>query len=333
MDSSVKLATGAKLPLLGLGTWQSTDPTQLKAALKAALDVGYRLIDTAQVYGNEAIIGEVLQEYFNTGKLKREDVFITTKLPFYVCKPEDVEKCFERQLRDLQVDYVDLYLFHCPCMTENVIDEKTGKFTAKTRDGSFATVIFSELDHLITWKAMEKLFKEGKAKALGLSNFNEEQIKRIIDNAEVKPHNVQVECHIYWPQHELFDFCKKHNITFTAYSPIGSPGRKECDPGYKWPEGEPLKDSLVVELANKYNKTPAQILIRHLVQRGISTIPKSTKPERVRENCNIFDFKLTDEEMHKLNNLPTRIRLCPFQWFFNHPFFPFKDVDTSKGRN
>lgn len=324
---SVKLATGAELPLFGLGTWQSTDPTALTEALKVALDIGYRLIDTAYIYGNEAVIGKVLKEYFTSGKLKREDVFITTKLPFYSHAPDDVENMINGQLKDLQLDYVDLYLIHCPLPFKRQPGGTHGNYQPVIENEEMVPDL---IDHLDTWRAMEKVFKSGKAKAIGLSNFNEEQIQNIIDHATVKPHNLQVEAHIYWPQNELFEFCKKNNITFTAYAPLGSPGRKAFNPDMTWPDAEPLKEPIVLELAKKYNKTPAQILLRQLVQRGMSAIPKSTNPDRVRENFNIFDFKLTDEDFNRLCNIKNHTRLCLFDFAKHHPFFPFKDVDVSK---
>lgn len=324
---TVKLATGAELPLLGLGTWLATDPAALTEAVKAALDVGYRLIDTAYVYGNEAVIGKVLKEYFSAGKLKREDIFITTKLPLLAHSPDEVEGMIDGQLKDLQLEYVDLYLIHCPMPFKHKEGNTHGNYQAVIENGEMVPDL---IDHMDTWRAMEKVFKSGKAKAIGLSNFSQEQIQNILDHATIKPHNLQVEAHIYWPQNELFEFCKKNNITFTAYSPIGSPGRRAFRPDGNWPEGEPMKDPVVLELAKKYNKTPAQILLRHMVQRGISAIPKSTNPGRVRENFNIFDFKLTDDEFNRLCNVETRVRLIIFDVCMNHPWFPFKDVDRSK---
>lgn len=323
---SVTLATGAKLPLFGLGTWLSTDPAALTEALRVALDAGYRLIDTAYVYGNEEVIGRVLHEYFSKGKLKREEVFITTKLPFYAHEPADVEKVFHQQLKSLQLDYVDLYLIHTPCCCKKKADSEEGKFEAEIINGELVPV---EIDHAETWKALEKLYKEGKAKAIGLSNFNEEQIENILNRASVQPHNLQVEAYIYWPQHELYEFCKKNGITFTAYAPIGSPGRKVFNPTATWPEAEPMKDPLVIDLSKKYKKTPAQILLRHMVQRGISTIPKSTNPDRIRENINIFDFKLSVDEVEQLNSVKQRVRLFVTDFFAKHPYYPFKDVDKS----
>uniref|UniRef100_A0A915CCI3 NADP-dependent oxidoreductase domain-containing protein n=1 Tax=Parascaris univalens TaxID=6257 RepID=A0A915CCI3_PARUN len=324
---SIKLATGADFPLFGLGTWLSSDPKSLTDALRAALDAGYRLIDTAYVYGNEAVIGNVLQEYFTAGKLKRSDIFITSKLPYLVHSPNEIEAMLSGQLKDLQTDYLDLYLIHVPCPCKHLPGNKHGDYHPLIENNQLVPDL---TDHLETWKVLEKLHKEGKVKAIGVSNFNEEQIQRILDNATVKPHNLQVEAHLYWPQNELYEFCKKNNITMTAYGTLGSPGRKAFRPDGTWPEGEPLKDPVVLELAKKYNKTPAQILLRQMVQRGISTIPKSTNVDRVRENFNIFDFELSDDEMSSLSNVKTRVRLFVFDFFAKHPFYPFKDVDKSK---
>ncbi|VDM25466.1 unnamed protein product [Toxocara canis] len=324
---SIKLATGADLPLFGLGTWlriekrlilQSTDPDALTAALRTALDVGYRLIDTAYVYGNEAIIGKVLQEYFTSGKLKRSDLFITSKLPFYAHSPNEIEPMLNGQLKDLQLDYLDLYLIHVPCPCKSEEGSKHGYYHALIENGH---LVPDTIDHLETWRVLEKLYKEGKVKAIGVSNFNQEQIQNILDHATVKPHNLQVEMHLYWPQNELYEFCKKNNITMTAYGPLGSPGRRTFNPDGNWPEAEPMKDPLVLELASKYRKTPAQILLRYMVQRCVSTIPKSTNVDRVRENFNIFDFNLSNDEMNRLSNVETRIRLFVFDMFVFLSFF------------
>ncbi|VDM21169.1 unnamed protein product [Wuchereria bancrofti] len=285
---TVKLATGADLPLFGLGTWQSTDPAALTTALKTALDAGYPLIDTAYVYRNEAIIGKVLHEYFTSGKLKRKDIFITTKH-----RPNDTPDNYQLLLKD-------------------------------------GMVVPDLVDHMETWKVLENLYNKGILKAIGLSNFNVEQTQRVLDNATVKPHNIQVEAHLYWPQKELHELCKKNNITMTSYSTLGSPGRTAFNPDFNWPIGEPMKDPLVLQLADKYKKSSAQILLRHMTQRGISTIPKSINPDRILKNFDIFDFKLTKEEIKQLDDVKTRVRLFLFDLLFDHPWYPFKDVDVSK---
>ncbi|VDN44496.1 unnamed protein product, partial [Gongylonema pulchrum] len=142
-----------------------------------------------------------------------------------------------------------------------------------------------------------------------MSNFNENQIERVYRCAEIKPHNLQIEIHAYMQQAKLCDYCKANNITVTAYAPIGSPGRKAFNPNGYWPEGEPLKDPVISEIAKRHNKTPAQVLLRNLIQRGISVIPKSINAEHIQENINIFDFKLTDDEMKQIEQINRDIRL------------------------
>ncbi|KHN87624.1 Alcohol dehydrogenase [NADP(+)] [Toxocara canis] len=317
------LPTGAKLPLLGLGTWLAKDEEQLHTAIKAAIDAGYRLFDTAFLYETEAGVGNALNDCIQSGKVKREELFITTKLPFTAHSPSDVEKVVAQQLRTLKVDYIDLYLIHCPCATKH----KTGSFAPLVENGSFAV---DNVDLLDTWRALEELCKQGKLKAIGLSNFNEEQIQRIYDHAEIKPHNLQVEAHLYFPQKELQEFCKLRNITMTAYAPLGSPGRKVFRPNGFWPEGEPLKDPVVSVIASKHKKTPAQILLKFLVQRGISAVPKSTNLEHIRENVDIFDFLLDSDDFIKLDRIEHRVRLFIFDYFGHHPCYPMKDQDTTK---
>ncbi|CAJ0589767.1 unnamed protein product [Cylicocyclus nassatus] len=323
MDGTIKLSSGGSMPILGLGTWLSENEEELTTALKAALDGGYRLIDTAFIYHNEAVIGKVLQEYFKNGKLKRSDIFITTKLPFTAHAPEDVARCFQMQLDALQLDYVDLYLIHCPVPVERKKDSFEIAFVDDMQ-------VYSTVDHLDTWRAMEKLYDAGKAKALGLSNFNAKQIQRIYDNVRIKPANLQVECHLYWPQNELYEFCKAHNISFTAYAPLGSRAHKNWNPNLKWGECDPLTDPTVKELAEKHHKTPAQILLRFLIERGMAVIPKSVKPKRVKENSDVFDFSLSEEEMQKLTSIKIRTRIFVWDLAIGHPFYPFDDVDQSQ---
>ncbi|UMM32455.1 hypothetical protein L5515_006239 [Caenorhabditis briggsae] len=323
----VPLNTGAQLPLFGLGTWQVKDETELTVALRAALDAGYRLIDTAHLYQNEHIIGNVLHEYISSGKIKREELFITSKLPFVAHAPEDVADCVDSQLKALQLDYIDLYLIHCPCPFKH----QDGSLLPLLQDGK---LVFDEVtSHMDTWKELEKLYNAKKLRALGVSNFSAKQLQELYDQATVKPSNIQVECHIYWPQESLRALCKKLGVTFTAYAPLGSPGRKAARPDGVWPEGDPLLEPVVQQLAAKYHKTAAQILIRHLTQHGISAIPKSISPDRIVENISTFDFHLSDEDMHALDTVPTRTRLFLFDFAVGHPLFPHDDVDTATPRS
>lgn len=227
------------------------------------------------------------------------------------------------RLEALKLDYIDLYLIHCPCPFQR----KSDSFIPTIVDGAFVPTM---TEHIETWRALEKLHSEGKLKALGLSNFNADQVELLYAQALIKPANLQVECHIYWPQFELHELCKKLNISLTAYAPLGSPGRKAAHPDGVWPEGDPMTEPIVKEIAHKRGKTAAQILLRHLTQRGISAIPKSISPDRVIENISIFNFKLTPEEMTSLDTVKTRIRLFVLDFAVGHPYFPLDDVDQSK---
>ncbi|VDK46832.1 unnamed protein product [Anisakis simplex] len=319
----VTLPTGAKLPLLGLGTWLSKDENALYKAIETAIDSGYRLFDTAFLYGTERGVGNALSAMISQGKITREQLFIETKLPFTAHSPPNVEKVVQQQLKALKTDYIDLYLIHCPC----AVKPKNDQFAPLVENGRFAV---DDVDHLETWRALESLYKKGILKAIGLSNFNKEQIERIYEKAEIKPHNLQIEAHLYFPQKELRQYCRSRNIAVTAYAPLGSPGRKDFRPDGFWPEGEPLKDPTVQVVAEKHKKTPAQILLRFLVENGFCVIPKSTNPEHIRENINIFDFKLDDEDRIKLDAVSRRVRLFIFDYFGHHPCYPMKDQDPSK---
>ncbi|KAI1720524.1 aldo/keto reductase family domain-containing protein [Ditylenchus destructor] len=310
---SIALSNGVKLPLFGLGTWLANDASQLKVALRAALDAGYRYIDTAALYKNEDVIGEVLQEYYNAGKFKREDVFITTKLPFY--GHSHVDQFLKKSLENLKTDYIDLYLVHTPLPTKVKADLSQPEADA---EGKFVPELVPLID---TWRAVEKQYKSGTVKAIGVSNFNEKQLQELYNQAEIKPQNLQVECHILFPQNELVALCKKLNISVTSYGTLGSPGSIAIRAG---PDGNLFSHPLVVELAKKHNKTPAQILLRQMVQRGISTIPKSTNPGRVKENIDVFDFKISDEYMKRFDEIKERLRLYPFGFARHHPWYPFE---------
>jgi len=316
---SVKMLNGKELPLLGLGTWQATDEAQLEAAMRTALDIGYRYFDTAVLYQNEHIIGKIIEEYIKAGKLKREDVFITSKLPLF--GHDNVEKHIDGSLERLRTDYIDLYLIHCPAPMK-----------AATREELFSGKAEPLLiPHIDTWRVFEKYYNEGKLKAIGVSNFNEEQIQDLYNKATVKPMNNQVECHILHPQNHLFEFCKKLGVTLTAYAPIGSPGRPVAVKEGIKPEEDPMAHPITQKLAKKYNKTPAQILIRQMMQRGISTIPKSTNENRLKENFNVLDFTLTQEEMDEFNTIKEDKQLFLFDFIKDHPFHPWKDALRKRG--
>ncbi|TKR59575.1 hypothetical protein L596_029227 [Steinernema carpocapsae] len=268
---TVKLLTGAEMPLLGLGTWQSTSE-QMQKAMRMALDAGYRLFDTAKIYRNEEDIGVVLNEYLKEGKVKREELFITTKLWCTHNQPEKVEEQCRESLKKLQLNYVDLYLIHAPVsFSEDMVQ-------------------LPEIRVEDSWKGMEGVFEKGLAKAIGVSNFNISQIERVLKIAKVPIHNLQVEAYLNFPQFELQEVCNKHNISLTAYGPLGSPGRLNFT-GVGWATGpDPLEDERVKKLAAKYGKTPAQILLRLCVIWWSATSARFLRVQMKKDSRRISTF-------------------------------------------
>ena len=247
----------------------------------------------------------------------RSEIFITSKLWNTKHHPEDVEAACRKTLTDLGVDYLDLYLIHWPVAFQRGEDG-----FPKNEDDTIK--YDTEIHPTTTWLAMEKLVEKGLTKSIGLSNFNSEQIADVLAKGSVKPVTNQVECHPYLGQAKLLDFCKERGITITAYSPLGSPDRPWAQPG------EPLllDDPKVKAIASKHSKSPAQVLIRWQVQRGVIVIPKSVTPARIEENANIFDFQLSAEEMKEIESFDCNGRLIVPMVDGKprdaaHPHFPF----------
>lgn len=317
---NVLLSSGYKMPALGLGMFLTTNTSEVDETLSAAIDADYRHIDTALSYRNESFIGEALQRLFREGKVKREEIFITTKLPPNGLRPEAVPEFFRKSLTDLQLSYVDLYLMHYPAAVKRT-DDMYAVFP--TKDGVLQ--LDTDVDIVNTWRALEKLVDEGLAKSIGLSNCNSKQIQRIYDAARIKPSVLQVECHAYLPQYELQEFCKNLGIAMTAYSPIGAPGQQAFSSGS--PEVRLLDDERLKPICQKHGKSPAQVLLRYLVQRGIIVIPKSSNSKRLAENIQIFDFELTEEDMQTLKSMAKNQRYFSFTSYkgmTEHPEYPFK---------
>uniref|UniRef100_A0A5S6QFJ0 Aldo_ket_red domain-containing protein n=1 Tax=Trichuris muris TaxID=70415 RepID=A0A5S6QFJ0_TRIMR len=319
----VVLHNGVHMPLVGYGTWAITDEL-VHECLPVALDAGYRMIDTATFYYNEKGIGEVLQQWISSGKLKRGDLFVVTKLPAYAHRRGDVAKSLQESLKKLQLDYVDLFLVHSS-MAMQKLAGPDGKTTVLTSDFK---VVPDDVDHLETWTAMEDLLDSGLARAIGISNFNLQQTKRILDNCSVKPHNMQAECHIYCPEFELHDFCQRNGMSFTAYGVLGSRGRRDnkiTSMGIDF-DKEPavLEEPVVKSVAAKYGKSPAQVVLKWVLHRNIAVIPKSANADRIRGNIQLFDFSLNQEDIDLLNKVKARQRYFFFPWALDHPQYPFE---------
>ncbi|KAE9546718.1 hypothetical protein FO519_010070, partial [Halicephalobus sp. NKZ332] len=218
-------------------------------------------------------------------------------------------------LKKLKTDYIDLYLIHNPMGFMKTEGEDSIKIDEEGTWIPDLTVHFIE-----TWKVLEDYYRAGKLKSIGVSNFNINQIRELWESASVKPQNLQVECHIYLPQEELLHYCKELGIVLTSYGSLGSPKRSGMVG-----RGIPLINPLVKELAGKYNKTAGQILLRQLIQRGICVIPKSSNEARIKENIEIFDFELSQEEMGRFGEIKERRRLFKFLETVHHPLFPWRD--------
>ncbi|KAH8388449.1 hypothetical protein KR093_006568 [Drosophila rubida] len=321
------LNNGEKMPIIGIGTWQASDE-EIETAIDAALEAGYRHIDTAPVYGNEQAIGRVLKRWLDAGKVKREELYIVTKLPPVSNRPHEVEPTIKKSLADLQLDYVDMYLIHTPF---TLFINEDGSFKL---DDEGLMVPDVSTNHAATWVEMEKLVANGLTKSIGVSNFDQEQVARLLKNCKIRPANNQIEHHVYLQQRELVDFCKAEGVVVTAYSPLGSKGIAKFNAGAGLVRDLPdLMDiPEVKEIAAAHGKTPAQVLLRWIIDTGVVAIPKSINPERLKQNLNVFDFKLTDEEVAKLLALDKDLRVCDFAFFHGverHPEFRFKNQYTN----
>ncbi|XP_030765036.1 1,5-anhydro-D-fructose reductase-like [Sitophilus oryzae] len=330
---TIKLTgSGLEMPVVGLGTWRA-QPQEVENAVNVALESGYRHIDTAFNYNNEDSIGKSIKQWIDSGKGKREDLFITTKLPNFGSRPSDVERFLKLSLQRLQTDYVDLYLMHMPFsfhLNETTLSPLVNE------DGSFS---LDNVDFVDTWKVMEEQVQKGLVKAIGVSNFNAEQLQRLYNNSEIKPAVLQVEMHAYLQQKNLKEVCKQLQVALTAYSPLGSPGaNNHFSSKYNYlldDFPDILGHPIVKEIAQKYNKSPGQILLKHLVQNDIIVIPKSGNPDRIKANIDIFDFELAKEDIEKLDSLDKGEDGRIFDFYFfkgveNHPNYPFRKKERKE---
>lgn len=258
-----KLHNGVEMPYLGLGVYQSQDGNEVIEAILHALDAGYRHIDTAAIYNNEVGVGKAIEQTY----INRKDIFVTSKVWNNEQGYDNTLRAFDASLGRLNLDYLDLYLIHWPV---------EGKYND-------------------TWRALEYLYKQGRVKAIGVSNFLIHHLKHLHTTAEIAPMVNQVEFHPHVVQQELIDYCNLHSIQFEAWSPLM--------------QGQFGSVPLLNTLAEKYAKTAAQIVLRWNLQKGVITIPKSVRKERIIENGNLFDFVLTNDDMALIDALDKNERL------------------------
>jgi len=307
---TILLNSGHHIPIFGLGTWKSK-PGEVEEAVKNAIDVGYRHIDGAHVYQNEPEVGAAIQTKIAEGVVKREDLFLTSKLWNTFHRPDLVLPAIKKTLSDLKTDYIDLYLIHWPM----AFKEGEGLFPKNDKDEP----LYSDADYVDTWKAMEECVKLGLAKSIGVSNFNSEQLERVLKVATIQPATNQVEVHPYLNQTKLTEFCQKKGIAITGYSPLGSADRPWAKPD----DPRLLDDEKLIALGKKYNKSAAQVVLRWLIERQIIAIPKSVHKNRLIENMDIFDFTLSKEDIEYLSTFERNGRTCHSNWDSHHKDFPF----------
>ena len=269
LQDKTTLHNGVQMPWFGIGVFKVEEGPKLVNAVKTAITHGYRSIDTAAIYGNEEGVGQGIREGIQQAGISREEVFVTSKVWNADLGYESTIAAYETSLNKLGLEYLDLYLIHWPV---------EGKYKE-------------------AWRALETLYKEGRVKAIGVSNFQIHHLEDLMKDAEIKPMVNQVEYHPRLTQKELQAFCQEHDIQLEAWSPLM--------------QGQLLNHEVLQEIANNYNKSVAQVILRWDLQNGVITIPKSTKEHRIIENADVFDFELKEEDMKRIDALNENHRVGP----------------------
>jgi len=332
VPSKMRVATlncGVGMPRLGFGVvapWKmKPDDGYIEEWVKNAVNVGFRYFDSAPMFRNkeefengfsqpESEVGNALNFLMTTKKMKRKEFFIASSCGNTYHSNEKARECLERTLKNMRLDYLDMYLIASPCGIE-----EGGDLAPMDDKGKLKP---SAVDYLETWAALESFVNEGLVRAIGLSNFSLRQLKRVLENCRIKPAVLQIECNAFWVDKALIAFARKEDIHVTAFSPFGAPERP-------WATKETpnlLENETVLQIAKEASRTGPQVLIRYCMQMGLSVVVRGTSPTDMEQNYNSIDFMLTDEQLERLDKLNKRDgRAIYFPELMHHPDYPFHD--------
>ncbi len=323
-NTAIDVRGGARLPSVGLGLWKIANE-QTADMVYAAIQAGYRHLDAACDYGNEAEAGEGLKKALQAGLCHRDDVWVTSKLWNTYHHPDHVRPALERSLRDLAVDYLDLYLIHFPISLQYVPMEQRYPpgwlFDPQADEPVMRTTSVPIAD---TWGALEEAHQAGLVKHIGVSNFGCSLIRDLLSYASVRPAVLQIESHPYLTQSKLLRYCQQESIATTAFSPLGAGSYVPL--GMATDSDSVLAEPCVRKIADELGKSPAQVVLRWGVQRGTAVIPKTSRPERLAENLALFDFSLTEDQMQTISGLDRHQRYNDPGVFCEHGFGCFYPI-------